>query len=236
MSARSAAVRAPASRGLTFRETMSGPFTLTDVGMPSARDAEAPSRRSAHAAEEAGQVFPLTLNATITIPDLATFVKDPMHTGQLHGQVIFEPLGEPLQSDRGVFRLFAPADISAVRLAPKVMHYAVHFKKGRRSLYLAGNKFIDGTSPLRLWSETTTLYTRLYNGSSARAPVIGYGYLRLGVLDLLRTLPTMRPTTTGVRGVRALADFGRFFASELWDSYFSRRPAAASRRTDAPRV
>jgi hypothetical protein len=224
MSARSAAVKARATRGVTFRETMSGPFTLTEDSEPSGSVGEA--RRQ----------FTLTMNATITIPDLATFVNDPTHTGQLRGQMIFEPLGEPLQSDRGVFRLFAPADISAVRLAPKVMHYGLHFRKGRRSLYLAGNKFVDGASPLQLWTETTTLYTRLYDGSSARAPVMGSGYLRLGVLDLLRTLPTMRPTTPGVRGLRALADFGRFFASELWDSYFSRRATAASRRTDAPRV
>ena len=68
--------------------------------------------------------------------------------------------------------------------------------------------------------------------------MIGAGILRLGPLDLLRTLPTMRPTPPAgaMRGAASLARFGEFFVGQLWDSYVVHRPIARILAPDAQRV
>lgn len=209
--------------GLVFSETMRGPFAL----------GETDPVLGAAAGRLAGT--PLTMHVTITIADVGAFVDDGSHSARLGGVVSWAPLVPPLRVEQGVMRLFALNDAQTSR----VMYYGLPVTHRGRARYLAGVKQVDGRSLFRMWRETTTLYTRLHDGADDSAPVIGAGILRLGPLDLLRTLPTMRPTPPGsaLRGAATLGRFGQFFVGQLWDSYVVHRPPAATTPgAYAPRV
>jgi hypothetical protein len=200
--------------GLVFSETMSGPFALgaTDPALGAAAGRRART--------------PLSMHVTITIADVAAFAHDGSHAARLDGVVRCAPLAHPLRGEHGVMRLFAPNAAGTSR----VMYYGLPVTHRGRARYLAGVKHVDGRSLFRMWRETTTLYTRLHDGADESAPVIGAGILRLGPLDLLRTLPTMRPTPAAgaMRGAATLARFGEFFAGQLWDSYVVHRPVTTT--------
>jgi hypothetical protein len=72
-----------------------------------------------------------------------------------------------------------------------------------------------------LWRDTTTLFTRLHDGSDTTAPILASGVLTLGMAELLRLVASMEVTNARSLGEKAvtLARFGRFFMGELWDSY-----------------
>jgi hypothetical protein len=214
-------MKSSARAGLVFSETMSGPFALGETDP--ATGAAARRVRT-----------PLTMRVTITIADIAAFAHDGSHTAQLSGVVTCAALGQPLRAEGGVLRLFAP---NAARTS-RVMYYGLPLMHDGRTRYLVGVKHVHGFSISRMWRETTTLYTRLHDGADESAPVIGAGILRLGPVDLLRTLPTMRPTPAmgAMRGAATLVRFGEFFVSQLWDSYVAHRPVATLPEANAQRV
>jgi len=167
----------------------------------------------------------LYMHAAIRITDLAAFVGDTQHRGSISGTVDFTPIGRDLRADVGEFRLFAP-DASG----GKRMVYSLDFERAGEQYRLAGEKHVLGGSVLRMWPETTTLHTRLEQRTSGRPEVIGAGILRIDMLGMLAMLNTLRGTAnTGMGRVGALARFGGFFGSELWDSYVMRRPVSRDR-------
>jgi hypothetical protein len=192
--------------GIHFKETMQGGFTLgaTDPAT-GAKGSDA-----------------LAMHATIDIPDIDAFVADPQHQAQLSGTVDFAPLGMGMVADVGVFGLFSPSgdpDLS-------YMVYELGFAHGGQRWYLAGKKHVQVGSPLRLWGETTTLFTTLHKGKDATAPVAGAGVLELGVVDLLKLMATLQTTHASGIGasVSAVGSFFGFFASELTRTYLTHRP------------
>jgi hypothetical protein len=195
-----------AALGITFRETMTGPFAL----------GEADPRAGEAAGRKAGTT--LTMHAAVEIGDLDRFVADPTHTGGLAGHIDFAPIGMNIPATRGVFRLFSPSESPGMRL----MVYELGFEQGGKQYYLAGRKEVQndrgGTD---LWTDTTTLLTRLHQGADATGPVIGAGVLQLGVADLTRLTSTLHVINASGPGdhARALATFGRFFMGSLWETY-----------------
>jgi predicted acylesterase/phospholipase RssA len=192
--------------GITFRETMSGPFAL--------------GQTDPAAGEQAGKKADtsLSMHAAVEVSDLDRFVADPTHTGRITGHIDFKPFGEQIPADRGVFRLFSPTDQPGLRR----MVYELGFEHQGKPYYLAGYKEVHndrrGTD---LWNDTTTLYTRLHEGTDTTGPVAGAGVLRLGVPDLMKLTSTMRVVNASgpADQVRALATFGRFFMGNLWETY-----------------
>ena len=73
------------AKGITFDEVMAGPFAL-DVSDP---------REGRDKGEREGSK--LSLNASVSIPDLDAFIADPKHLGGLSGSVDFPPLGKGLR-------------------------------------------------------------------------------------------------------------------------------------------
>ncbi len=191
--------------GVTFRETMKGGFALgeTDPGV------------GADSGKAAGQT--LAIHCTVTIDDIQRFISEPDHLGHLAGHVEFTPFGEPVLASAGVFNLFRPSDTPGLKL----MVYELAFEHEDRPYYLAGRKEVRDDSSVDLWSDTTTLYTRLHEGSDSAGPVAGAGILSLGPTDLVRLVSTLRATGTRSKTeeAEALAAFGRFFLGELWGSY-----------------
>jgi hypothetical protein len=102
------------------------------------------------------------------------------------------------------------------------MVYELGFQHGGRPYYLAGRKEVrNDRRGTDLWNDTTTLLTRLHEGSDATGPVVGAGVLRLGVADLARLTSTLHVVNAKGPGdhARALGAFGRFFMGSLWETY-----------------
>jgi hypothetical protein len=192
--------------GIHFKETMKGGFTLgaTDPAVGAKGEHE------------------LAMHATIDIPDIDAFVADPHHQAQLSGTVDFAPLGMGMVADVGVFGLFSPSGDPELTY----MVYELGFPHDGQRWYLAGKKHVQVGNPLRLWGETTTLFTTLHKGKDATAPVAGAGVLELGVVDLLKLMGTLETTHASGIGasVSAVGSFFGFFASELTRTYITHRP------------
>lgn len=194
--------------GITFRETMAGSFTLgqTDPAQGATLGASAGTQ--------------LAMHATVQIDDIDRFVSDPQHQAGLSGTIDFGPFGSGLVAARGVFGLFSPSDDPNLTY----MVYELAFEHQGQPYYLAGKKHVQLGSPLRLWGETTTLYTTLHQGSDCSGPVVGAGVLSLGAGALMSLLGTLRGSgsSTGQR-IGAVFRFFRYFSGELVRTYLLRR-------------
>jgi predicted patatin/cPLA2 family phospholipase len=192
--------------GLSFRETMAGGFTL------GATDPQAGVAGSTG----------LSMHATIHIPDLNAFVSNPMHQSELTGHIDFEPFGQAIPAESGVFCLFSPSGDPALTY----MVYELGFRHADKPYYLAGKKHVKVGGPWKLWGETTTLFTTLHEGTDSNGPIVGAGVLRLGVGELLKLLMTVHATNaaTSGRAIKTVWQFMRFFASQLMRTYILRRP------------
>ena len=199
--------------GLTFREQMAGPFVF---GRSDPREGASEGRRTGWRA---------VLHATVTVEDLARFADDPVHRGELRGELELPGVRRRIPFAGGLFALFAPSG----RPGETLMRYEAPFTHEGRAYYLAGAKEVrNDYAGLDLWPDTTTLYTRLHSGPSADGPVVGAGILRLGVPELARLLASMRPVRADgpVDAVGAYARFAGFFAGSLVTDYLlqPRRP------------
>lgn len=209
---------------LTFKETMRGPFAL---GVTDPLE----GRRRGEAAGTS-----LALHGHIRIDAFDRFVNEPNHQGSLTGTVDFNGAGftQGMAGDKGVFNLFKPGGKAAskpkglfafLRPAPedtgdlKHFIYELAFEHAGKPYYLAGRKDVREGS--ELWGDTTTLYTRLHEGSDASGRVIGAGVLSLGVEDLIALLSTVEVHNASSEAERLAVNirFGRLFLGELWDSY-----------------
>lgn len=202
--------------GITFRETMSGPFALGQTD----------PREGAEAGRRAGTS--LAMHATVTIDSMGEFVDDPEHPGGLLGHIDFAPWGSGIPATRGVFNLFSPTASPGM----KHMVYELQFRHDGQTYYLAGRKEVRGDrAGLDLWPDTTTLLTTLHEGPDASGPVVGAGILTLGVDDLARLVKTVRVTgnASPAQQARTIATFGAFFMGELWDTYAAPLLAPRSR-------
>lgn len=195
------------SCGLAFRETMTGRLTfgITD-----------PSAGYDNAA-----AVPFIMKASIDVRDIAGFVGDATHTGELAGHLYAPRAGFLLPCTGGVFRLFAPtADASETSMV-----YEMSYRRDGKPYYFAGRKRVRVGGPWRAWRETTTLYVSLHDGD-ASGPCIAAGILRLDLFAFLALLGTLHATNCDVpsQGWRAILRFAAFFTAELWRTYVVRRP------------
>ena len=192
--------------GITFRETMAGGFTL------GATDPEV----GAKGPDE------LAMHATIHIHDIDAFIADPQHKARLTGTIDFAPLGTGIVADSGVFGLFSPSGNPELTY----MVYELGFAHGGKRHYLAGKKHVKLGSPLRLWGETTTLFTTLHQGPDTTGKVLGAGVLSLGVIELFKLLGTLEATDSDslLESATAKAKFFKFFSSELTRTYVTQQP------------
>jgi len=191
--------------GISFREVMSGGFALGAID-----PADGEKRGRAEGSE-------MTLHAAIDIQDLDRFIAEADHPGALTGTLDFTPFGDGLASTSGIFNLFSPTDDPKLKL----MVYEMGFQHGGKSYYLAGQKDVRQDPIFDLWKATTTLYSKLHEGTDKSGPVVGAGILTLGVKQLIYLMSTMKApgATSFTETSEAMAKFGRFFLGELWDTY-----------------
>lgn len=199
--------------GITFKETMSGGFAL-DV-TETLEGETLGNTTGSH----------LELHADIEIDDIDRFIAEPAHEASLIGTLDFTPWGDDLEITRGVFNLFKPTDSPSLKL----MVYEGAFSHAGKSYYLAGQKDVKDSSILKLWPQTTTLYTQLFEGPNKSGDIVGAGVLHLGVKQLIALVSTLHATGTDkkLQEAEAVAKFGKFFLGELWDSYVKHSPSAS---------
>lgn len=181
--------------GLAFRETLRG--TLAAPG-----DSAGPRRR-------------VVLRLTAQVPDLQTFLDDPVHAALLGGTVEVEGLtGGPATVDRGSLHLLASIHGGRQR----TMDYIVPFDDNVGSSWLLqGSKLVyrrRGTGP---WRATTRLQASLTSPADRYDATVPTGTLIISVLGVARLLLSLRPTGAAGMGaaVTPLLRFARFFTARV---------------------
>jgi predicted acylesterase/phospholipase RssA len=196
----------PASKpGVSFRETMVGGFAM----------GETDPRTGERKGDDAGTK--LAIHCEIDIPDAYGFIADAQHFAAMRGHIDLPPLGTNIPATSGIFNLFSPSDNPRM----KYMVYELGFDLDGKSYYLAGKKEVRDDPGFDMWADITTCFMRLHAGPDASGPAIGAGVIYIKREQLISLIPTIHATNTSSKGesLKVLADFGRFFMGEIWDTY-----------------
>ena len=196
--------------GIQFTETMRGYFAPAAAG---------DYRGGAEQGRRAGSSFAFTL--TITSGDVAAMLRPGSgHRAAMTGTVQAPALSaQPLTVTAGEFSLFVP---DPARVEAKQMRYEMRLtSEAGKAYHVEGFKEIHDDPGTDLWSDTTTLYITARDGPDRAAPVVGQGVLTIAPADFLKQLTTLAVSNAPSIGarLRAVADFGRFFAGTLYDTY-----------------
>lgn len=196
--------------GLRFGEVMTGMITMGSTDPVEGYHNEA--------------AIGFRLDATVTLPNLPAFLKDPNHHGRWHAAGSIPVLGGDVESTgNGDFALFRRA-IQAEK-GVREMAYDSAISVGGQMYLMRGCKYIEPSPPWRVWPATTTLYVQLFPVSGGTGQPIAAGVLRLTLWAFIRQLLSMR--VTGDFGVfdkcRHRLSFYRFFVSSLVNTYIKGR-------------
>jgi predicted patatin/cPLA2 family phospholipase len=164
----------------------------------------------------------LHVHLTIHVDGVNRFITWPEHEAKITGEVRIEALGGNRPVESGVFNLF----VDSGDPTRKRMLYRIHFSDGQgQPLTLSGFKVIEDDPGMDAWSDTTTLYVRIFRGhvgadEEAGAEVVAAGIIRIQMLDFLKQLTTFRvEAPTALDRAATLGRFGKFFLGRLWDVY-----------------
>jgi hypothetical protein len=166
----------------------------------------------------------MRLHATVTLPNLPGFIKDPNHQGQWRASGSIPVLGGDLIGTAdGDFALFR----RAIRNGKGVreMVYDTSFAIDGRQYRMRGRKYVEPSPPWRVWPATTTLHVQLFPASGGTGEPVAAGMLRITMSGFLRQLLTMRVTGDFgwlERCIQKLS-FYRFFAKSLANTYLKGR-------------
>ena len=192
---------------LRFQETMEGHVGI-DESEPLAGTARGQRENT-----------PLRFEVEIRIDDLGRFLRVADHAAQLSGTVTFGPLGGRLPVRDGVFNLFSVDPGTGIRR----MTYAFRFTApDGQSYFLHGHKEIhDDPGALDVVPDMTTLFTILYRGEDAQAPVYAAGVLTFDLKNAPALVASMKVDGTNslLRKAAAYTAFASFAYGALRDEY-----------------
>ena len=151
---------------------------------------------------------------------LVDMVDRPDHPARMVGTVEAALLSDrPLLVTEGHFNLFITDadDPTTKRMWYRMRMQAVDGKH----YYFEGFKEVHDDPGFDLWSDTSTLYVTVWAGDDASGPKVARGILHILKTDFLRQLTTMQVLNSKgrIESAKALAQFGRAFAGELWDIF-----------------
>ncbi|MFL6088161.1 MAG: hypothetical protein ACJ74F_34355 [Mycobacterium sp.] len=196
--------------GLRFSEVMTGMITmgLTDPVEGYQNDA----------------AIAMRLHATVTLPNLPAFIKDPNHKGQWCATGSIPVLGgDIIDMGNGDFGLFH----RAIRAGKGVRElvYDTEISVGGQQYRMRGRKYVEPSPPWRVWPATTTLYVQLLPSNAATDEPVAAGVLRLTLWAFIRQLLSMQ--VIGDVGwfdrCTHRLSFYRFFVSSLVNTYIKGR-------------
>jgi cholesterol oxidase len=158
----------------------------------------------------------------IRIDDVDRFVKEPDHGATMDGYIACDALGGRRPVEGARFNMFVDTKVAGL----KHMLYRVHFLDGEgQPATMLGHKTVHDDRSLDLWSDTTTLYTRIFaghlpDGVEPVGPPRAMGMLHIEKLDLFKSLLSFRsPGASLVEANHAKNAFGQFFLGQLWEVY-----------------
>lgn len=195
---------------LQFTEEMKGYISLNE------NDFE----RGFEAGRQSGTF--LLCHLTVFVEGVNRFVTQPEHEAAIEGYVECEALEGRLEIQKGTFNLFVDSGDATRK---RMLYRLALVDSTGKEWTLSGFKDVRDDPGLDLWTDTSTLYVRIYRGAvpvgqEESADVVAAGIIRIQMLDFLKQLTTFRvegPTLAD--RASALARFGRLFLGKLWDVY-----------------
>lgn len=160
-------------------------------------------------------------HVTVLMDDIERFIADPQHPGTITGQVRCDALGGNLEVKQGWFNLFVDDDEDGE--PRKLMKYRLLIADGEgHPITLDGFKEVKDDRGFDVWSDTTTLFTRILAGhvepgADDAADVLATGILHVLPQDFAVQLTTFR--VDPAHRVDALGRFGGLFAGSLWEAF-----------------
>jgi cholesterol oxidase len=205
---RSSAPAGPRAVSVRFTEEMKGYLDFAEMDY----------HRAFLAGEAAGE--PLMFHLTITVDDINRFLKDREREATVNGWVSSNAFGGERQVESGYFNLFVDQEATH---PTKRMYYRLHFRDvAGHPLTLVGFKHVVDEPGVDVWSDTSTLFTRVLAGHvdvehEPQAAVVATAILHILPRDFARQLTTFRAHPP--YRVDAIARFGRLFAGQLLKVY-----------------
>ena len=208
--------------GVTFTEIMRGFITAGAADFQSGFD-----KGKAKGEEDAGIMFRLT----VTMNDIKRFVANHEHLGSLTGYVVSSVLSDkPLSVSEGKFNLFiVPSNDTTMR---QMVYRMVLTSWDGKQYYFEGKKFVrhdEKLSVAEIWTDTSTLYVTIWEGTTDKGKVVAKGIQKILVPDFIDQLKTANATNieNPVKAAAAVAEFGKFFFQQLWETYITEGQQAA---------
>jgi cholesterol oxidase len=161
-------------------------------------------------------------HVTVLMDDIERFIEDRQHPGTITGRVNCDALGGELEVQRGWFNLFVDADDDGEER--KLMKYRLLLADGEgHPITLNGFKEVKDDRGFDVWSDTTTLFTRILAGhvepgdGDDPADAVASGILHVLPQDFAVQMTTFR--VHPAHRLDALGRFGGLFAGSLWDAF-----------------
>jgi cholesterol oxidase len=159
-------------------------------------------------------------HVTVHMEDIERFIEDPDHEGSITGHVQCDALGGKLPVQKGWFNLFVDADEDGEER--KLMKYRLQIADGEgHPITLNGFKEVKDDRGFDIWSDTTTLFTRILAGhvdpGEADGEVVATGILHVLPQDFAVQMTTFR--VDPAHRVDAIGRFGALFAGSLWEAF-----------------
>lgn len=159
---------------------------------------------------------------TIRTEDVDAFLSSPEHQAEATGYLEGDLIGGRCAVEKGIFNLF----VDTADLNRRQMRYRLFFTgpKGKPMTFSGVKEIQDNVGP-DLWSDTTTLYTNLYNGhveaaDEPKAKLYAVGILHIEAMDFMKQLTTIRAEgSNALDRFKAVESFGKFFMGSLWEVY-----------------
>jgi predicted acylesterase/phospholipase RssA len=167
----------------------------------------------------------LMVHLTITLDGVRRFIADPARQGRAEGWIEWSawPGRRPVES--GTFDLFVDEGDPTV----KWMRYRLFARDPAGDpVTVSGVKHVRDDPGFDLWSDTSTLFTRVFRGHADLADedgaeVLGAGVINVHLADFAHQLTTFEvEAASDAERAELLARFGSFFMGRLWDVYARR--------------
>jgi cholesterol oxidase len=196
--------------GVSFTETMRGFISLNE---------KSDYKKGYDEGQKNNSPFDFTL--TIQSQDVEAFDTDSSHKAEMIGTVNCPALSKyPITAIDGVFNLFVNDDATG---KVKLMKYRMNLNTYEGgTFYFYGFKEIKDDKGFDLWSDTTTLFITVFDGSNDQSPVKGKGILKIAMGDFIKQLQTMKAihADNTKESISSVSKFGKLFAGEVWETYF----------------
>jgi cholesterol oxidase len=160
----------------------------------------------------------LNLDLVIRIADVEGFMADGRHAGTVTGEVRCAALGGRLAVERGTLTVLAETGERGERR----LTYRLFMHAEGDAITLLGFKVVAAEPGFEVWSDETTLFTRLYAGhveydGDDRAEIVAAGILHTPPTDLAAWTKTWRVHPAGRADV--VERLAAFIGGDVWGRY-----------------